>query len=339
MEPQTEGAVQETKTESTEAAVVESAVVSPPTPQPETAPVVEEPGLGTAAAFAKAALLAQSKANGIAITTKVEEVPLTKVAPVDETAQMAKDALLAKEAADAAKPSKKALKVVEPDVPMTTEQAKTLLAKYEGKKGRRPAAFYEAQALLGIASTKKPAKVAKAPKAPKAAKAKVAKAKPSEAMTHAEAKALLAKYEGKKGRRPNAFYEALKVLGVTPAKAKAAAAAEKAAAKEKKVAKEKKEPTTGQSGPALKDLTVEDLNEKERNILLNLGTEGHRHEKSIAAMAAECYPNKAKAKGNSWIRNGLRRLMRAKLLEKDARGIFKQSLEGREVAKKLVEKK
>jgi hypothetical protein len=269
--------------------------------------------------------------------------------------------------------------------PMTEAAANALIAKYAGKKGRRPAAFYEAQKLVGAAEPVK-VKVAKAPKAVKAPKAAKVKPAAAEPMTEAAAKTLIAKYAGKKGRRPAAFHEAQKLLGIDPkaanvakagvaekkaAKAdkkaalKAAAiqakadkkaaklakktakleavAAKKAARAEKKAAKLKaiadkkaaKTATTGQSGPPLKDLTAEDLNEKEVAVILALGTEGHRADKEISIMATECFPNKKKAQANSWIRNGLRRLVRAKLVEKTGKGLFKQTAEGRELAKKV----
>ncbi len=73
--------------------------------------------------------------------------------------------------------------------------------------------------------------------------------------------------------------------------------------------------------------------------MLAFGTEGHRTDKSIKDLAAECFPHKKKAQANSWARNGLRRLVRAKLVEKDARGVFKHSVDGRNVAKKLSDVK
>jgi len=411
-----------TKTEETPAAVVEGA------------PVASAPDLATAASeLAKAAALTSQAAAAkaaLAALTKPKAAVEAGAAPVSSTASDLKIALSAAALESVtSKPAatvkaKKAAPAVETSKEMTQAEAKSIIAKYEGKRGRRPEAFHLAQKLLGIepgAATPKPpkppkvakvakvkaAKVAKPPKAPKVE----AEAKP---MSHLAAKTYVASFEGKKGRRPVAFYEAQKLLGIEPgtktvkvkapkaakvAKAPKAGAEEKKAAKvaakaakaekkaaekaavlqakadkkaakaakktakleaiaakkavraEKKAAKAKAiadkkaakaaakgtkaAPTTGQSGPPLKDLTAEDLNEKEVAVILVLGTEGHRTDKTIADMAAACFPNKKKVQANSWVRNGLRRLVRAKLLEKSGRGLFKQTLEGREVAKKV----
>jgi len=299
--------------------------------------------------------------------------------------------LAAKAAKLAAKADKKTVKQTKAAVPpeptsMTVEEAQAFVATFAGKKGRRPAAFYVAQKLAGV-SVEPVAKPAKSAKAAKVVK-KVAKVAlvPSEpkSLTVEEAKAFVATFAGKKGRRPAAFYAAQKIAGVSvepkatkavkPEKlaakaakaakkeaklvakaekalakglkkkakedakaAKLAAKAEKKAAKPVKVkdASAKPTPSTGQSGSTIKDLTAEDLNDKETAIMLALGTEGHRTEKAIKDLATECFPNKKKVQANSWTRNGLRRLVRAKFLEKDSRGVFKQSLEGRVIAKIL----
>lgn len=84
-------------------------------------------------------------------------------------------ALKAKAAAKVAKPAA----VAAEDKGMTVAEAVAFMATFEGKKGRRPASFYEAQKIAGVVAeadgkAKKPklvvAKAPKAPKAPKAAK-------------------------------------------------------------------------------------------------------------------------------------------------------------------------
>jgi hypothetical protein len=233
--------------------------------------------------------------------------------------------------------------------PMSVEAAKKYVAKFLGKKGRRPAAFYEAQKIIGAAGTEaaatKPVKSTNVGSQPKAAVG------PTGSMTFEAAQKYVASFAGKKGRRPAAFYEAQKIVGVSAEADVAAGAADvvvkgaKGAAKTKvagKAAKSpatKKSPGTGQSGSAIKNLTAEDLNPNETALMLALGTEGHRLPKSIKDLAAECFPHKKKAQANSWARNGLRRLVRAKLVERGARGVFKQSIEGRNLAKKLSEAK
>jgi hypothetical protein len=202
---------------------------------------------------------------------------------------------------------------------MTVSEAQAFVASFAGKRGRRPAAFYAAEKLAGVSVEPKAA--AKGEK-PDKADAKAAKALKTEAKLAAEAEKALAK--------------ALKKQTKGDAKAaKLAAKAEKKLASKPKDVSVKPTPSTGQSGAPIKDLTAEDLNDKETVIMLALGTEGPRVEKAIKDLANDCFPNKNKAQANSWARNGLRRLVRAKLLEKDERGVFKQSPEGRTVAKAL----
>lgn len=285
---------------------------------------------------------------------------------------------VAKPAAKSKKTAAKAAVALADKIPMTVEEAKKFVAKFNGKKGRRPAAFYEAQEIAGLSTeTIAPAKVkaAKPSKVKTVKPAKVKAATPSDStvpMTVEQAQKFIASFAGKKGRRPAAFYEAQKVAGlstqiVAPAKVKTSKA-DKAAAKEAKVAakfaakevkalakaeakaaksaaqhskspSDKKASSTGQNGTVIKDLTADDLNDNETALMLAFGVEGHRTDKSIKDLAAECFPHKKKAQANSWARNGLRRLVRAKLVEKDARGVFKQSVEGRTLAKKLSDVK
>jgi len=87
----------------------------------------------------------------------------------------------------------------------------------------------------------------------------------------------------------------------------------------KKAAKPEK-PTSGQSGPKL-DLVRDDLNPKETAVLTLLRRKG---EASIADLM-KAFPNKPKAKANSWVRNSLRRLVCARLAKKVGRGTYKKA--------------
>jgi len=326
------------------------------------AAVMAKPGAATPAVASEMLAL---QAELAALKAKLGPAAVTPAPKKGVTIKVTKYAAKTKTAA--VKPVVAAAEVV----PMTPEAAKKYVAKFAGKKGRRPAAFYEAQKIIGLSTESiapakvkvaKPAKV----KAAKPAKAKQA-SEPQEAMTVEAATKYVASFAGKKGRRPAAFYEAQKIAGlstqtVAPAKTdkvvakvakaaakleakalkasiKAEAKAAKAAAQPAKSLSDKKTPSTGQSGSVIKDLTAEDLNTNETALMLAFGTEGHRTDKAIKDLAAECFPHKKKAQANSWARNGLRRLVRAKLVEKDARGVFKQSVEGRNIAKKLSDMK
>ena len=118
---------------------------------------------------------------------------------------------------------------------MTVGEAKAFVASFEGKKGRRPADFYAAQKIAGVSAEKPPKAVVKQPKAA----AKVAKAaakavklvQETKPMTVEEAKAFVASFEGKKGRRPAAFYEAQKLAGGVTGKTKKVKAVVKKAEK------------------------------------------------------------------------------------------------------------
>lgn len=327
----------------------------------ETKSVSGSSGMVDAAALAKAALAqVMSKPNGekvappptvVALQAELAalKAKLASDAPPPSKAVAAKAAkaekkaakqaakaekLAAKQAAKAAKQAAKAAKKVKAkpslslveSTPMTVEQAKAFVATFEGKKGRRPASFYEAQKIAGIPSGAASVKPAKSP------------AKEAKALAKAEKLAAKELKAAIKAEKLKAEKLAKSLAKEAKAVAKAATKAEKTAAKVKSTS-DKKTPSTGQGGSVIKDLTAEDLNDKETAIMLALGTEGQRTDKTIKDLAAECFPNKTKAKANSWTRNGLRRLVRAKFLEKDGRGVFKHSVEGRAVAKKLEELK
>ena len=95
----------------------------------------------------------------------------------------------------------------------------------------------------------------------------------------------------------------------------------------KKQPKKKLTPTSGQSGPIMKDLKLSDLNPKERRVLVAMNGEGtgKRVEMGIPDLATSCWKNKSKFQSNSWVRNSLRRLVRAKMIDKLARGAYRIS--------------
>lgn len=274
----------------------------------------------------------------------------TKVAPAGagavDAAALAKAAL-----ASVMKPNNEKEKAVEkvdkaevttPSVEALQAELAALKAKMSSPAAAKPTKEDKAAAKAAAKQAQVQAKAdAKAAKAAAKAATKVAKApkaaKPDKVAAKAEKKAAAEQKKAEKLAAKTAAKEAKAAAKAEKLKAKETAKAEKA---EKKAAKsDKPTPSTGQTGPVIKDLTAEDLNDKETTIMLALGTEGHRTEKTIKALADECFPNKKKAQANSWVRNGLRRLVRAKFLEKDGRGVFKHTVEGRNVAKKLEEAK
>jgi len=97
------------------------------------------------------------------LVTTSTETPVVPVVPsvteVTVNPSVTVDALKAELAALKAK-----LEAVTPPAPvaMTLEEAKTHMAKYEGKRGRRPASFYEAEAIVEAAQPKVDPAIAKA---------------------------------------------------------------------------------------------------------------------------------------------------------------------------------
>jgi hypothetical protein len=96
---------------------------------------------------------------------------------------------------------------------------------------------------------------------------------------------------------------------------------------------------TGQTGPAI-EVPVEDLNHKEKKVLQGLnGTgRGRRGELKIQEIGDEAFPRESKERRNSWVRNSLRRLVRAGLAEhgeEKGDGTYQISLEGRASLAKL----
>lgn len=124
------------------------------------------------------------------VTTEVVTTPVVpSVTAVAVNPTLSVDALKAELEALKAK-----LAAVTPaaPVPMTLEEAKVHMAQYEGKRGRRPASFYEAEAIVEAAQPKVDPAIAKAA------------AKEARALAKAEAKAA---EEAKAAKRSRAALE------------------------------------------------------------------------------------------------------------------------------------
>lgn len=84
----------------------------------------------------------------------------------------------------------------------------------------------------------------------------------------------------------------------------------------------------GQSGPAI---VPKRLNAKEVRVFDYLAK--NRGEASISEMASGLWPKQGAAKANSWVRNSLRRLVRAGWVDRVGRGSFRISAAGRKTQK------
>ena len=135
----------------------------------------------------------------------------------------------------------------------------------------------------------------------------------------------------------------------TAKKTSAKKTAKKAAAKPKKVAKQvvakapkapkapkaaskkprSETPTSGQSGPPL-ELVKGKLNKKEDRVVSVLLEDANPV--PINALATNCFSDQTSSMANSWVRNSLRRLVRAKWVEKVGKGTYRLTEKGREWA-------
>lgn len=105
-----------------------------------------------------------------------------------------------------------------------------------------------------------------------------------------------------------------------------------AKAKAKKTAKtaaKKTAPSSGQSGPAIADLAVDELNDKEMKVMKVFPLKGDRETFTITDLAKGAWPTNTQGKSNSWTRNSLRRLVRGGFIEKLKRGSYRISVKGR----------
>lgn len=258
------------------------------------------------------------------VAAPVTETKNEKETNMDALAEMAAKVAAAEKAAKAAAAELEALKAAKVAAPEVVKvEVPAPAAPVASTPDAAPAPVTEDKAAAeALAEAESKAEIMAEAKAAKIEKKVEAKADAKVAKKAAKAEAKAAK----------------KAAAAEKAKAKAA---EKAAKKAEKAEKEAKKPTTGQSGEKIKDLgTVENpLNAKEGVVLLAFGTSGHRTVHTIEGIAATCWPTKKAVQANSWVRNSLRRLVRGGLVEKEDRGQYKQSEEGRSIAKRLAELK
>jgi len=108
--------------------------------------------------------------------------------------------------------------------------------------------------------------------------------------------------------------------------------APKAVPEAKKAVPEAKKATypSGQNGPTI-ELAVNDLNVKELRVLeaLNASGRGERLQLTITETASGAFSREPAARGMSWVRNSLRRLVRSGYVEKCARGCYRVTDIGR----------
>lgn len=104
-------------------------------------------------------------------------------------------------------------------------------------------------------------------------------------------------------------------------------------------------PSSGQSGPEL-DLEISDLNPRELRVAMFLNQSGQfgdgsgkRQDFTIVEVAGGCWKNKPKAQANSWVRNCLRRLVRAGMVEKQDRGVYRIATKTRSALAKIAAEK
>jgi hypothetical protein len=88
-------------------------------------------------------------------------------------------------------------------------------------------------------------------------------------------------------------------------------------------------PTSGQSGPPL-ELAKAKLNDKEEKVVTVLLADVNPV--PINALATNCFSDQTSSTANSWVRNSLRRLVRAKWVEKVGKGTYRLTDKGRERA-------
>lgn len=128
------------------------------------------------------------------------------------------------------------------------------------------------------------------------------------------------KAKAKKVKKASTKKTAKSAKKAKPVKAKKTAAAKEEA--------EASKPTSGQSGPPI-NLDFDELNKNEKRIITQFTLTGDREVLTIVALSKQSFPSKKAKEANSWTRNGLRRLIRAGLLEKVERGSYRITVKGR----------
>lgn len=91
--------------------------------------------------------------------------------------------------------------------------------------------------------------------------------------------------------------------------------------------------TSGQSGPPIEHLAIDELNKKERKVLVYLFV---APKAKILEIALGCFSTQPQVRRSSWVRNSLRRLVRASLVERVDAGTYKLTLRGRRQITKVA---
>jgi hypothetical protein len=113
------------------------------------------------------------------------------------------------------------------------------------------------------------------------------------------------------------------------AKAKPVKKAKKSATKAKTKSKVVASGMSGQSGPSIDRLPMDDLNKKERKVMEFLWTQPSAKPAKILDIALGCFSTQPKPRRSSWVRNSLRRLARASLVERVDAGTYRLTAAGR----------
>lgn len=90
-------------------------------------------------------------------------------------------------------------------------------------------------------------------------------------------------------------------------------------------AKARHKPVSGQSAPPIESLPFDALNKKEKKVVGCFVARTAREVLTIEDLADVAFPSQPAKRANSWVRNSLRRLIRARWLEKVTPGEYRLS--------------
>lgn len=90
-------------------------------------------------------------------------------------------------------------------------------------------------------------------------------------------------------------------------------------------AKARRKPVSGQSAPPIESLPFDALNKKEKKVVGCFVARSAREVLTIEDLADGAFPSQPAKRANSWVRNSLRRLIRARWLEKVTPGEYRLS--------------
>jgi hypothetical protein len=102
----------------------------------------------------------------------------------------------------------------------------------------------------------------------------------------------------------------------------------------RRIKEPKKRSSSGQCGPPIVDLDFNGLNLKERRLVevLLVRTKPTK----ILDLAYLCWPNEPKVRRSSWVRNSLRRLVRAQFVARVSDGLYKITATGRKYVREAA---